>query len=89
LAARRFSLHIAASVLAVSGVVALGLAAGLLLFRSLIPIQLVTPTIFWTIPVGAAFIAMPLTFWQARHWRLAMRRFDEWESLDLDEQIPA
>jgi hypothetical protein len=45
----------------------------------------VTPVQFWCVFLGASLLGLPLTFIQARDWRAATRRFDNWESLDLNE----
>ncbi len=70
-------------------IVGLGIAAILSMFDFVVQIPLLPPPFVWGISAVAALIALPFTFQQARCWRAATRRFDDWESLDLDEPTTA
>lgn len=44
---------------------------------------------FWWITFAATVLGLPLTLRQAWHWKALTRRFENWDSLDLDEQPSA
>jgi hypothetical protein len=86
---RPLTWRIAGHAIAVSAIVAVALTAGMLLFNGLVRIPLLPASLLWGISLAAAAACLPLTLMQALSWRAATRRFDDWESLDLDEPSAA
>jgi hypothetical protein len=85
---RRVAARIAGCLMLGSALVG-GSSAGLqLLIEYLVPVYLITPSGFWKFTIGAGALGVPFVLLQARDWRSAIRRFDHWESLDLDEPQP-
>ena len=41
---------------------------------------------FWWMTLTAVVLGLPLALIQSRDWNASMRRFENWDSLDLDEQ---
>ncbi|HTU25676.1 MAG TPA: permease prefix domain 1-containing protein [Pirellulales bacterium] len=75
----------AAANAALSGIVTSG---ALLLFVWVLPIDFVSRKWFWSITLTAMVAGPPMILLQGRDQRAAVRRFDDWESLDLDEVQP-
>ena len=64
------------------------LIAGLmLLIQMFVPIPFITR--FWWIPPVAVVFGLYSTLLQSWGWKAATRRFENWDSLDLDEQRAA
>jgi hypothetical protein len=63
--------------------------AGTLLLVEFAFIPFISRAQFWCITLGATALGMPLTLRQAWHWKALTRRFENWDSLDLDEQPSA
>jgi hypothetical protein len=63
--------------------------AGLMLLIEYACIPFITRAQFWWIIFGAAAVGLPLTLRQAWDWKALTRRFENWDSLDLDEQPSA
>jgi hypothetical protein len=57
----------------------------MLLFDRLIRLPGLAPQSIVLTGLAVALAFLPLTFVQALSWRRTTRRFDDWESLDLDE----
>ena len=53
------------------------------------PIPFITRAQFWWITLVAVFLGLPLTLLQSWSWKANTRRFENWDSLDLDEQQAA
>lgn len=69
------------------GAALLGVAAAglMLLIRWTLPIPLITGARFGWITLAALVAGALFTLWQSWNWKAATRRFEQWESLDLDE----
>lgn len=86
---RKASWRVVGYVAASSGWIGLSFAAMTVVLDRTAPIAFITSAQFWWITAGAMVAGLPLTLLQIRDWRTAMRRFEDWQSLDLDEQQPA
>ena len=71
--------------IASSAIVASAFAGLMLLIEMGIPFPIVTRTQFWCITSAAALLGLPFTLWNSWSWKASTRRFDTWESLELDE----
>ena len=61
--------------------------AGLmLLIRMVVPIPFISRAQFSWITLAAVVLGLPFTLLQSWSWQAGTRRFENWESLDLDEQ---
>ena len=72
-----------------SAVLGAAFAGLMLLIEALLPFPLITRAQFWWIICGVVAIGLPLMLWQAFTWKARNRRFENWDSLDLDEQCSA
>ncbi len=61
----------------------------MLAIEALIPVPFVTRAAFWWITLGAIALGPLFTLKHAADWNASTRRFENWESLDLNEQLPA
>ena len=67
-----------------------GAVASLLLLLSVcLPISIITLQQFWWISLATMVCCPPLALLLARSWGATVHRFENWESLDLDEQQTA
>jgi hypothetical protein len=64
-------------------------AALLLLIEAFLPFPFVTRFQFWGITLATVGISIPLILAQAWSWTARARRFENWDSLDIDEQPAA
>jgi hypothetical protein len=71
-----------------SAVVGAACAALMLLFQVSLPISLTTREGFWWITLGAVVLGVFFTLLQAKSWHSSMRRFENWESLDIEDLKP-
>ncbi|HEY1785045.1 MAG TPA: hypothetical protein VGG30_05820 [Pirellulales bacterium] len=63
-----------------------GTSAGvMLLFEAFIPVPFITRPQFWWITMGAVALGPLFILKHAIDWKASARRFEHWESLDLDE----
>lgn len=63
--------------------------AGLLLLIEFAFIPFISATQFWCVTFGATALGLPITLWQAWLWMTMTQRFENWDSLDLEEQPSA
>ena len=64
--------------------------AGLMfLIEALLPFPLITRAQFWPIVCAGGAVGLPLVLLQSWSWKASNRRFENWDSLDLDEQCSA
>jgi len=72
---------------AVAGSALLGSAAAgfMLMVDAFLPVSIITRSGFWWVTVGAVALGPPSVLLHGRDQRAAARRFENWESLDLDE----
>lgn len=63
--------------------------AGLMLLTEYAFIPFIPRAHFWWITFGATALGLPLSLRQAWDWKALTRRFENWDSLDLDEQASA
>ncbi len=63
-------------------------AAGMLVIDASSPISFITRAQFWWITLGAVVLGVPYTLFQSRNWNTSMRRFENWESLDIEDLTP-
>jgi hypothetical protein len=74
----------------VSSVVLGAAFAGLMLLIDMFsPIPFITRAQFWWIILAVVVFGLPLTLLQSWSWKANTRRFENWDSLDLDEQQAA
>jgi hypothetical protein len=65
-------------------------SAGLMLsIEAFLPISFITRAGFWWVTLGSIALGVPFTLLQGWGWRASTRRFENWDSLDLDEQRAA
>lgn len=64
-------------------------AAGMMLLLNSAIASFISTAQFWWITAGAAAAGVPLSLLQARDWLLTNRRFENWDSLEIDEPSAA
>lgn len=63
-------------------------AAGMLVIGVASPISFITRAQFWWITLGAVILGVYCTLLQSWSWHSSMRRFENWESLDIEDLKP-
>lgn len=59
-------------------------AAAMMLLLNSALVDFISATQFWCITLGTVVAGAPLTLLQSRDWLLANRRYENWDSLELD-----
>lgn len=86
---RRAAWRIAGYAGANSALSGAAMAALMFLIEALTPIPFITRAQFWWITMSAVVLGLPLTLLVSWSWKATTRRFENWDSLDLDEQRAA
>lgn len=83
---RNATWHIVGNAVANSAVLGAAIMGLMLATGIVMPFPLISRAAFWWITLAAAIPGLPLTLLHAWSWKASTRRFENWESLDLEEQ---
>jgi FtsH-binding integral membrane protein len=71
-----------------SALVGAACAAMMFVANAASPISFITREGFWWITLGAVVLGVFFTLLQARSWNSSMRRFENWDSLEIEDLNP-